>query len=178
MKPSPLQLKWLTYPTARYDTNIEYTGEPGVPVDAGVDIEVRYSMEGNHTVFVTLTSDEDLFEQGAIPYEFELVAAASFEIDLDAARMAYRTESGRELAGLVSANISRMVFASAREQLATLTSRAPYRSCVLKSVIIEPSDVNISSPGHEPPEILRHVFGASDEELAKVKSEPVGESAD
>ena len=74
------------------------------------------------------------------------------------------------MAGTVAANVSRIVFGSLREQLAMMTSRAPYSAVTIQSLLIEPSDVKIESPGVTPQDILKGLFGATDDELREMQA--------
>ena len=77
---------------------------------------------------------------------------------------------------MVAVNVARLLYSSAREQLAMMTSRAPYGSLPLKSVLIEPGDVQISSPDAEPAQILETVFQASEDELHRLKEQRKAEA--
>lgn len=164
MKTSPLQLKWVTYPEASYEVNTDFDGDESMPIDVEVDAEVRYSLDGRHSAFVTIKS----LDESASAYRFKVVVIAGFEFDLEIARDAYKPKAASGLPPTIAVNVARVLYSSAREQIAMMTSRAPYSSVVLKSVLLEPRDVTIRSPGASPPEVLREVFGATEEEVAQL----------
>lgn len=164
MKTSPLQLKWLTYPEASYELSTEFDGDTSAPIDVDVDAQVRYALDGAHSAFVCISSKDD----APAAYKFKVTALAGFSFDLDIAKEAYKPKSATGLPPVIAVNVARVLYSSAREQLAMLTSRAPYSSVMLKSVLLEPRDVEISSPDSSPVEVLREVFRASEEELLAI----------
>ncbi|UXB22756.1 hypothetical protein K7567_12475 [Stenotrophomonas maltophilia] len=161
MKTSPLQLKWVTYPEASYEANTDFDGDESLAIDVEVDAEVRYSLDGRHSAFVTIKS----LDETSSAYKFKVVVIAGFEFDLEIAREAYKPKASSSLPTTIAVNVARVLYSSAREQIAMMTSRAPYSSVVLKSVLLEPRDVTIRSPDAAPPDVLREIFGATDEEV-------------
>jgi hypothetical protein len=166
MKQSPLQLKFVTYPTASYETLDDYSGEGDDIVSAKVDCEVSWTLNGPHMVVVNIKSDN---EKNAAPYRFSVTAASLFSFDREVAEREYKPKTASQLSRYIAVNAARIVYAGAREQLAMMTARGPHGAAMLGSVLLELSDVQVRSDAH-PLEILKSVFGASDEELADLKS--------
>lgn len=130
-----------------------------------VDAEVRYSVDGGHLARVTVGSKDG--EDS--PYKFSLTAIASFSFDLDVAKREYRGVGTRGLVPMIAVNVSRILYASAREYLSMITARAPHGSAVLDSVLLEPSDVRIDAE-LDPPELIQTLFGATDEEVEEFRA--------
>ncbi|WP_439444508.1 hypothetical protein ABWU93_11690 [Xanthomonas translucens pv. translucens] len=168
MKTSPLQLDWVAYPEASYTTLSEFDGGDVPPAEIEVEAEVRYYAGGApHIAFLRICSKES----DAVAYSFKLTVVSNFRLDAAGADAAYPGKSAAGRSVLVAVNVARLLYSSAREQLAMMTSRAPYGALPLKSVLIEPSDVKISSPDADPEQILATVFQASEGELQKLREE-------
>ena len=170
MKTSPLQLKWVTYPEASYEANTDFEGDESLPTDVEIDAEVRYALDGNHSAYLTIKTSGDC----VAAYRFHVVVVAGFTFDLEAARDAYKPKVPSSLPTIIAMNVTRVLYSSAREQIAMLTARAPYSSVVLKAVLIESGDVTIKSPGASPEEVLLQIFGVSEEELAETEGRTSG----
>ena len=174
MKPSPLQLRWVTYPRASYEVNTDFEGDQGAPVPVKVEAVVTYRLGDSSIAHLTIENADD----PPSPYKFSVMGLAAFDVDLERAREAYKSRTASELAITVAANVSRILFGSLREQLAMMTSRAPYSTATLQSLLIEPKDVKIESPGLTPEEVLRGLFGAADDEIEAIEASAVKEGAE
>lgn len=164
MKTSPLRLNWITYPEVSYKSNV--AAQPTEIVRATISAVVRYALNGAHTCELRLSSSQD----DSSHYTLVVDALASFGFDLEIARDVYKSSTPEFLATTIAVNVTRILYASAREMVAIITARAPFGSAVIESLLIEPPDVRISSD--EAPEvILQELFGRND--VAIVQSEPV-----
>ncbi|WP_454832453.1 hypothetical protein [Pseudoxanthomonas wuyuanensis] len=164
MKSSPLQLKWVTYPSASFEAVEAFDGDQAAPLAATVDAVVSYDLEGLHTAFVTISDDES--KPG--PYKFSMLVVSQFAFDLDRAKETYRPSTTRNLPPVIAVNVSRILYAGAREMLSMMTARAPYQAAMLDSVLLEPGDVQIKSTVSAE-QILETVFKATPEEMAAAR---------
>lgn len=164
MKSSPLQLKWVTYPSASFEAVEAFDGDQVAPLAAKVEAVVNYDMEGLHTAFVTISDDES--KPG--PYKFSMLVVSQFAFDLDRAKETYRPSATRNLPPVIAVNVSRILYSGAREMLSMMTARAPYQAALLDSVLLEPSDVKIRSTVSAE-QILETVFKATPEEMAAAR---------
>ena len=167
MKPSPLQLEWVSYPALRFEAKPE-DGKTVIPTN--VRARVIYYKDGNHGADLWIESADT---EGCA-YEFAVHAVATFGFDLERAKEAYKCASVT-LSRVVATNMIRVLYSGARELLATTTARAPHGVAMIESVLIEPADVQIGS-ADPMVEILRAVFGADEETLAKIEERASAES--
>lgn len=160
MKPSPLQLEWVSYPALRFEAK-PVDGTAVIPTS--VKARVNYYQDGHHAAELQL---ESAGGEGCA-YDFSVHAVATFGFDLERAKDAYKC-TALALSKVVATNLIRVLYSGARELLATTTARAPHGAAMIESVLIEPADVQI---GSEDPmvEILRTVFGVDEETLAKIE---------
>lgn len=163
MKSSPLQLKWVNYPSASYETVEDFDGGD-VITPTKVHAEVGYSLDGDHVALIRISSDNDA---KVVPYRFSVAAIAVFNFDLAIALAEYKVPA-KSLPPVIAVNVARILFAGAREHIAMMTARATFGSTVLESVLLEPKDVKIGSEA-TPEEILRKVFQVDEEELIALK---------
>jgi hypothetical protein len=105
-------------------------------------------------------------EENKGSYAFDITALAVFTFDYEIAKKEYRSE-GLRLAQFIAANITRIVYSGARELLAAMTSRAPFGTAMLDSLLIEPKDISIGSEA-DPKIILREIFRVPPEEIEKL----------
>lgn len=166
MKPSPLRLNWVTYPSASYELTDDQDPDTDSPVAADVSAEVKYNPTGEHYAFLRVTSRK---EDAPRPYKFSVVAVASFEFDLEIAKREYRSLDAKGLVPMIAVNVSRILYAGVREYLAMITSRATFGAAVLDSTLLEPRDVSIDSD-LEPPDLVKTLFGATDEEVSAFRA--------
>jgi hypothetical protein len=167
MKSSPLQLKWVTYPSASFEAVEDFEGDQSAPIAATVEAVVNYDLDGLHTAFVTISDDES--RPG--PYKFSLLVVSQFSFDLERAKETYRPTTVRNLPPVIAVNVSRVLYSGAREMLSFITARAPYQAAMLDSVLLEPGDVKIKS-AVSAEQILETVFQATPEELAAARPSP------
>lgn len=165
MKPSPLQLKWVTYPAASFEAEDAFEGDTSQPIAATVDASVEYDLDGEHLAYVTITNDPER----PSPYKFSIFAMAQFSFDLERARDNYKPKHASVLPPIIAVNVCRILYAGARDMLSTFTARAPYQSAILDSVLLEPTDVRIRSEV-APAEILARLFGATPDDLAELEA--------
>jgi preprotein translocase subunit SecB len=175
MKTSPLQLKWVTYPTVSYETVEDFESERNPAIPAEVEADVSYSLQGDHLAFLKISNEGE--SAISVPYRFSVTVVAAFSFDLEIARREYNPKAASGLPPILAVNVARILYAGAREQLAMVTARAPHGPAMLDSVMLEPSDVTIRSPGAEPEVVLRHVFGATDEEMDVVRARVAARAA-
>lgn len=169
MKPSPLQLEWVSYPSLRFEAKPD-DGKSIIPTR--VRAQVIYYKDGNHGAELWLES------AGAdgCAYDFAVHAVATFRFDLERAKEAYKS-TAVTLSRVVATNLIRVLYSGARELLATTTARAPHGAAMIESVLIEPSDVQIGS-ADPMVEVLRSVFGVDEETLAAIEERANIESKD
>lgn len=177
MKKSPLRLSWITYPAASYELSEDHKGDIAgeAYVAADVSAEVRYQPEGEHFAYLKLKNREGDSDS---PYKFSVHVVASFTFDLEIAKREYRGVPTRGLVPMIAVNVCRILYASAREYLSMITSRATYGTAVLDSILLEPTDVQIESD-LAPPDLIQTLFGATEEEVAEFKERlsKLGENA-
>jgi hypothetical protein len=151
MKRSPLQLEWVSYPSASYEYLEDQEAAGPIAVDLRAD--VTWDLDGEHMAAVTIKNREDT----GTPYRFNVQAAAIFKFDLDVAIEHYKPSNPLALPGIIAVNVCRILFSGAREQIAMMTARGPSGPVLIEGVVLEPSDLSISSTV-EPPRILLEVF--------------------
>ena len=157
MKPSPLQLEWVSYPSLRFEAR---PTDGNTAMTTRVKARVIYYADGHHGAELQVESaDADGFA-----YSFAVHVVATFGFDLARALAAYKCPP-MVLPGIVAANVVRVLYSGARELLATATARAPHGTAIIESVLIEPADVDVGST--EPmSDILHQVFGIDKADLA------------
>ncbi len=161
MKSSPLQLKWVAYPAVSFRALPSDISEERSAIK--LSAEVRYELDGDHMVNIQIDSTD----QPDRSFDFSLEAIAIFQVDLDAAREAYKGSPLR-MPVSIAVNVVRLLYSSAREMLSMYSSRSPIGPILVESILIEPKDVAIRSNA-KPEDILREVFKVDTEaELAKV----------
>ncbi len=176
MKPSPLHLDWISFPSASYESvapdenELAASGLPK-PISTSIVAEVQYALDGEH--YALLTVENSASDQSR--YKFHIEVVAKFSFDLKSAKAAYGDKP--ELPLYIAANVSRILYASARENIASLTSRAPLGTAMIESVMIEPNDVTISSDA-PPKEMLRGLFGFNKHPIFELKDEETIESSE
>lgn len=161
MKPSPLQLDWVHYVSASFELREPSAeSDPQNPLSVSVQPEVQYSDGDEHYVAVRIKSTDA--NRGI--YNVAVEAVAGFRFDLEIARREYRPRLAPALATLIAVNVARIVYASAREYIASMTARAPFGAALLESVLLEPGDVQITSEKPQA-ELLASLFGATEAEV-------------
>lgn len=166
MKPSPLRLNWITYPSASYELTELSDPDTDSPVPGDVTAEVKYNPTGEHYAYLRVESRK---EDTPRAYKFAVTAVASFEFDLEIAQREYRSVDAKGLVPMIAVNVSRILYASIREYLAMITSRATFGTTVLDSVLLEPKDVSIESD-LSPPDLVATLFGATEKEVTEFKA--------
>lgn len=163
MKISPLQLERPEYPEVSVRANPrvdeKLVDEPlPIKVEAGVSFEA----DGRHFVYISIRQEDENF-----PYVVRLNAFSIFTFDPEGCRAAYKSAFNP---GVIGANVARMLFSGARELLAFVTSRAPWGSASLPSLMIEPSDVELQFEDGKLPEILENHFGFTKERIQELRN--------
>lgn len=154
MKPSPLQLEWVTYPKLSYEANADWRDEerdPGMPIECEADIV--YARDGRHVAELTIRNQASSKEQQ--PYFFEVNVFARFRMDVEIAKQTY---TGPGFPRIAAVNVSRILLSSARDLLSTVTARSPYGAAMIQSVLLEPGDVKVSYEG-DMESFKREIFG-------------------
>lgn len=174
MKPSPLQLEWVTYPKLSYEANSSYHGPDMQSMPIECEADVVYSRDGNH--IAELAIKNKAATEGEAPYSFGVTVFARFKMDVDLAREFYRGDGFPTIAAV---NVCRILLSSARDLLSTVTARSPYGTAMIESVMLEPRDVRV---GYDDDVDLfkREVFGIAPpqaEALANKQGEPAPRDA-
>ena len=175
MKPSPLHLEWLAFPRASYEAVEPPDGMEEAqarhffkaPIKTTVNAEVQYFLEDGHYAAIQVENSEP-----DARFKFSLEVVAKFSFEVEAAKKAYGDTPN--LPHVIAANISRILYSSARENLATMTSRSPLEAALIESIIIEPSDVKIGSDV-SPQEIMRDLFKFDDHPVFHLTNEEASE---
>lgn len=165
MKPSPLLLKVVTYPSASYELIDDYDGSLDAITPVVIETaSVNYSLDGEHMALLRLKSDH---AGRSVPYRFDITAVAVFQLDVQLAKQEYKPRYPEGLPHIVAVNVARVLYGGAREHIAVMTARGTYGQTVLESQLIEPSDVEIGSDASRDA-ILQKVFQLSEEELSEM----------
>lgn len=164
MKLSPLQLDPPEYPVvvARAMANASEESHKN-PLPVVVTARVLYNSSGEHFAYVSIEQKDE--QQ---PYVVQIDAFAPFRFDLEGCREAYKTAFNPQV---VAVNVARVLFSGARELLAVVTSRGPYGTALLPTLLIDASDVEISFEEGKLEDILMSSFGVSAEVIERAKSE-------
>lgn len=161
MKPSPLQLDWVHYVSASFELREPSTeSDPNRPLSVSVQPEVQYRDGDEHFAVVRIESTDA--NRGI--YNVAVEAVAGFGFDLEIARREYRPRVAPALATIIAVNVARIVYAGAREYIASMTARAPFGAALVESVLLEPGDVKITSEQPQA-ELLMSLFGATEDEV-------------
>lgn len=168
MKQSPLRLRWVSYPQASYRVSELYEDDDSDEklVACTIAATVKYSANGNHFAYVEVAGKEG---DPSSPYVFSVSVASAFSFDLEVARREYKPSTSQGLVPIIAVNVCRILYASAREYLSMITSRATFGTAVLESVLLEPKDVQIDSD-LDPVEVIKQVFQATPDEVAAFES--------
>lgn len=150
MKTSPLQLEWIAYPKVSIESNAQ-SEELDSFLETNVRAVVHYMANGRHFARVSI----DGVSSESAPYQLAVEAVSCFSFDASLAKQAYGLND--RLPYVLAANVSRIIYASAREFVSMIMSRAPGGVAMIRSIIIEPGDVEISSDVSAET-ILRDVF--------------------
>lgn len=165
MKPSPLELRWIRYSEASYKAP-EEPEHSGAPARVRlVDATVRFVEDGSHLAIMRIANEESA---GPGDYTFDVEVVAVFGLNAALARTVYKAANTAGLVPVVAVNMSRILFASAREFLTMVTARAPGPALVIDSVLLEPKDIAIASD-LPPPDMLAKVFGAPEAEVVEFR---------
>lgn len=157
MKPSPLRLEWISYPSLSFEAR---KSDGNAPISTTVRGRVIFYADGHHAAELHL----DSAEADGSAYSFAVHVVATFGLELANALQAYKC-SAAALPPMVAVNVIRVLYSGARELLATATARGPHGAAMIESVLIEPGDVEIGSV--EPmAKILHDVFGVDDGTLS------------
>lgn len=159
MKSSPIQLDEIQYVT------VDVRAHPhsdDAKLDAALPISakfvVTFAESGNHFVITNISQSNKEFS-----YSFELEAFASFMLDAEACKNIYSKSFNP---AVVAVNIGTIMYSSMRDMLATVTSRAPWGSVSLPSVVVDVEDVQIEFLDDKRDEILKKHFFFSAKQLA------------
>ncbi|WP_394687846.1 hypothetical protein [uncultured Xanthomonas sp.] len=171
MKPSPLQLDAPEYTIVSVRA-IPSIGQSVVdePLPIVVRAQVMYDSDGSHFAMLSIDQSDD-----SRPYVISLQVLVTFRIDVDGCRQAYKSAFNPEV---VAVNVARILYSGAREMLALVSSRAPYGTALLPSVMLEPSDVEMLFETDKLEDILQKSFGVDPSmmEAARAKAEAVESS--
>ena len=161
MKASSLQLKNFEYPV------ISMRATPGIDdsvVSRTIPVEmsanVYFHDSGSHFALLSMAQKNSEFA-----YTFEIEAFTMFSLDVDACKELY--VKGYD-PGVISVNVVRLLYSASREMLAIITSRAPYGTACLPSVVIERKDVHVRFETNKRDSILKNQFNFSDDQLSEL----------
>ncbi len=160
MHRSPLQLNWITYPAATFETLFNEHAATSAQ-SATISARVTYRVNGDHCVELTITNAES--DTAVAAYSFRIDALAGFSFDPAVAASTYNVERRDELPISIAVNMARILYASAREYLSLITARAPHGSLLIESLLIEPKDVKIGSVESQE-EVMHALFGTANDE--------------
>lgn len=156
MKTSPLQLNWVSYPSASFE-QIPGSDHSGAIIPVDILAKVAYRRAGEHYAMMEMKSKDGVDTS----LRFSVSIFASFNFNLEVAMKSYSVAT-ENLPGIVAANVSRILYAGGREMIAIMTARSPSGSAMVDSVLIEPADVSIESDeAYEV--IMKDVFGYDSE---------------
>jgi hypothetical protein len=163
MKLSPLQLDPPEYPivVAKATPNVDEALHK-TPLPIKVSGRVLYDSSGEHFAYISVEQKDETH-----PYVLQIDAYAPFKIDIEGCRQAYKAAFNPEV---VAVNVARVLFSGARELLAVVTSRGPWGTANLPTVLIDPSDVEIGFEEGKIEEILTSNFGLSPEVIERAKA--------
>lgn len=162
MKPSPLQLSSIQYPAVEFRANPnadESKLDSNLPVN--FQGRVSYDSDGDHFAGVIIEVAGD----GA--YRLTVEAFATFRIDLEACREAYKQNFNP---AVVAVNVLRLLYSSTREFISTVTSRSPWGVATLPILAIEPNDIKLGFEEGRRDSILKAYFGFSDEQIESLNA--------
>lgn len=161
MKASSLQLKNFEYPvismraTPSIDDSVV---SKTLPVEMSANVYFHDS--GSHFALLSMAQKSSEFA-----YTFEIEAFTMFSLDVDACKELY--VKGYD-PGLISVNVARLLYSASREMLAVITSRAPYGTACLPSVVIEKKDVHVQFEKSKRDKILKNQFSFSKDQLSEL----------
>lgn len=136
MKPSPLQLEWVTYPKLSYEASSTFPDDHSQSMPLECEAVVRYWRDGSHIAELVLRNESTTASEQ--PYSFEVTVFARFKMDVELAREVYK---GNGFPVIAAVNVCRILLSSARDLLSTVTARSPYGPAMIDSVMLEPKDV-------------------------------------
>lgn len=162
MKKSPLQLSSIQYPGIEFRANPD-ADESALGIDLPVEFQgqVGYDSDGDHFAGIVIEV------AGDHAYQLTVEAFATFRIDLDRCREAYKQNFNP---AVVAVNVLRLLYSSSREYISTITSRAPWGAATLPILAIEPADIKLGFEAGKRDEILKTYFGYSQEQLAALSA--------
>jgi preprotein translocase subunit SecB len=165
MKPSPLQLNYVAYPKILVQAIplSDEDSENEIDVSIELDVGVRYEDSGDHTAILNLKNSKEV----GVAFDFEVQVFAKFSIDNELALAAYK----ERFPVLAAVDVARILFSGARELLATVSARSPHGALSIPSMILQPSDVNITFES-APEKLVPALFGVPFESLKLFKRDP------
>ncbi len=101
------------------------------------------------------------------PYVVKVTAFATFTLDKDGCKAAYRNHFNPAVIGV---NIARLLYSTAREMIVNLTERGPYDAAKIPTLILEPADIEISFSEEKEEAILKDQFDLTEEQLQALKN--------
>lgn len=161
MKASPLQLSSISYSRLEFWANPDATEEQvGLPLAVIAEGRIRYEADGDHFAGISIRTQE------TNAYSLSVEAFATFRIDIEGCRETYKQGFNPAVIGV---NVVRLLYSSCREFVSTITSRAPYGTASLPSLVLEPSDVSLRFEEGCRDRILADFFGYSQEQLEELR---------
>jgi hypothetical protein len=162
MKLSPLQLGPVVYTEVSVKAMPEIDRElleSSLPVT--VDSQIFYDETGRHFSILTVRQSSEEF-----PYVIQVTAFATFTLDKEGCRAAYR---GHFNPAVIGVNIARLLYSTTREMIVNVTERGPYDAAKIPTLILEPDDIQIAFSDENEEKILREQFDLTDDQLQALR---------
>lgn len=163
MKKSPLQIDQVVY------TDVVIRAKPGAKeklhedLPVTVEAAVFYGADKNNFATLNVQQNDDSY-----PYVIEVSAFASFTLDAEGCKDAYKGAFNPRVVGV---NVARVLFSSVRDMVAGITARSPWEVARVPTILLEPGDVAIRyTKGHRE-DILREQFLMTDEEIESLREQ-------
>lgn len=161
MKSSPLQLSTIQYPKFDFRADPKATPEQiAAPLVVAAEGSIGYDTDGDHFASIVIRTVDPQ------AYALTLEAIATFRMDIEACRATYKDGFNP---AVIAVNVIRLLYSSCREFVATVTSRAPYGTASLPSVVLETSDVSLGFEEKRRDEILATFFEFTDAQLQELR---------
>jgi len=163
MKKSPLQIEQVVY------TDVVIRAKPSAKEKLHEDLPVTaeaavfYGADKNNFATLSIQQNDDTY-----PYVIEVSAFASFTLDAEGCKDAYKGAFNPRVVGV---NVARVLLSSVRDMVASITARSPWEVAKVPTILLEPTDVAIRyTKGHRE-DVLREQFLMTDEEIESLREQ-------
>ncbi|KRG63897.1 hypothetical protein ABB26_09950 [Stenotrophomonas humi] len=163
MKKSPLQIDQVVYTDVviRARPNAKEMLREDLPVTA--EAAVFYDLDKNNFATLNVAQSDESY-----PYVIEISAFASFTLDAEGCREAYKGAFNPRVVGV---NVARILFSSVRDMIASITARSPWEVAKVPTILLEPADVAIRYTKEHREDILREQFLMTEEEIEDLREQ-------